>query len=288
MKAQLVNRSIIQHKSFNLENHTNENFLKVWHYHPEVELILVREGTGTRFIGDSIENFRPGEIVLIGKSLPHLWLYDEICLEDDSDPKAKTQVIHFHEKFTAGLSKFPEMTDIIDLFDKASRGISFKESNKCIIQTIDKMFELHGYDKVIALLDVLKYLSEQKEYNMLSSAGYVKSFRERKNSKIVPVYEYVMNNFTERIRLNKAADLANMNPSAFSRYFKRIHKKTFTKYVNEVKIGYACKLLIEQKYNISEVCYRSGFNNVSNFNRQFKSLKKMTPTEFIKRHNRID
>lgn len=288
-KAQLIKRSISQNNSFNLESHSYKNLLNVWHYHPKLELVLILESAGTRFIGDSIENFSPGEIVLIGKNLPHLWLHDKNNFEENSSHKARNHVIHFHENFTTGLAKIPEMACINDLFDRASRGIGFKKaSNSHIIQTFNKMFELHGYDKVIALLKVLKYLSEQKEYSILSSAGYVNSFKERKNSKIVPVYEYIMNNFTERVCLDRAAALANMNPSAFSRYFKRIHKETFTRFVNEVKIGYACKLLIEQKYNISEICYRSGFNNVSNFNRQFKSLKKMTPTEFIKRHDRID
>ncbi|HKK46366.1 MAG TPA: AraC family transcriptional regulator, partial [Balneolaceae bacterium] len=122
----------------------------------------------------------------------------------------------------------------------------------------------------------------QTDYKILSSAGYINSFNENKDNKILRVYEYIMNNFTRDVCLDEAALQANMNPSAFSRYFKRIHKKTFTQFLNEIKIGYACKLLIEQKLNISEICYKSGFNNVSNFNRQFKSLKKTTPTEYIK------
>lgn len=178
------------------------------------------------------------------------------------------------------------MTFVKDLFDAATRGICFKgSSNKHNIQTIEKIKDLQGYEIVIALLNVLKDLSLQKEYKILSSAGYVNSFQRNKDGKIMPVYEYIMNNFTEGVCLDRAAELANMNPSSFSRYFKRIHRKTFTQYVNEVKLGYACKLLIEQLFNISEVSYRSGFNNVSNFNRQFKSLKKMTPTEFINLHN---
>lgn len=287
MKPQLINRSIIQDKSFNLESYSYQNLLNVWHYHPKMELVLILESTGTRFIGDNIERFHPGEIVLIGKNLPHLWLHEKI--NSVSKLKARNHVIHFHEHFAEGFSKIPEMAFIKKLFDKASRGISFKKnSNNHIIQAIHKMYDLHGYDKVIALLDVLKYLSEQEEYSLLSSEGYINSFRKHKKSKIVPVYDYIMNNFTQEVCLDRAAELANMNPSAFSRYFKRIHKKTFTKYVNEVKLGYACKLLIEQKYNILEVCYRSGFNNVSNFNRQFKSLKNMNPTEYIKMHESID
>src|SRR5699024_3566224 len=134
--------------------------------------------------------------------------------------------------------------------------------------------------KFVVLLEILIFLANQKNYRILSGGEYIKSFRGGRNDKMKPVYEYIINDFTQRVCLDEAARLAHMDPSAFSRYFKRIHKKTFIQFVNEVKIGYACKLLLSQKYNVSQVCYRSGFNNISNFNRQFKSLKKMTPTEF--------
>lgn len=285
MKPQLINRSIVQYQSFSMESHTYKNLLNIWHYHSKLELVAILESEGTRFIGDNIERFNPGEIVLMGKNLPHLWLHDKVGTQEDSDLKARNHVIHFREDFADGFSKIPEMSFIKDLFNAASRGICFKgDSNKHNIDTIEKINGLEGFDKVMALLNVLKDLSKQDDYKLLSSAGYVNSFQKNKDSKIMPVYEYIMNNFTDDVCLDRAAELANMNPSSFSRYFKRIHKKTFTKYVNEVKLGYACKLLIEQTFNISEVCYRSGFNNVSNFNRQFKTHKNMTPTEFIKLH----
>lgn len=285
MKAQLVDRSAYQDSSFELENHSYKNFLKVWHYHPEPELVIIRESRGTRFVGDNIDKFEPGEIVLLGKNLPHQWLNDKVYFEKHSNLRAKAHVIHFHENFMAGILKIPEMREVSNLFEKAKRGIKFEgTSNNLVITLVDEMFELHGYDRTIHLLKVLKYLSRQSQYKMLSSTGYIHSFKKKKSSKILRIYEYIMNNFTNGVCLEQAAELANMNASAFSRYFKRIQKKTFTQFVNEVKIGYACKLLIEQKCNISEVCYKSGFNNISNFNRQFKSLKKMTPTEFIEKH----
>lgn len=284
MKAKLINRSIVQYQSFNMESHTYKSLLNIWHYHSKLELVAILESEGTRFIGDHIERFKPGEIVLIGKNLPHLWLHDQDS-NNISDIRARNHVIHFHEDFAEGFSNIPEMSFIKDLFNIAIRGILFKaSSNKHNIEAIEIINDLQGFEKVISLLNVLKDLSKQENYKLLSSAGYVNNFQKNKNSKIMPVYDYIMNNFTEGVCLDRAAELANMNSSSFSRYFKRVHKKTFIQYVNEVKLGYACKLLIERDFNISEVCYSSGFNNISNFNRQFKSLKELTPTEFIKLH----
>lgn len=286
MKAQLISRPIQEHSSFSLACHAYKNFLKVWHYHPEFELVIILESTGTRFVGDSIEKFEAGEIVLIGKDLPHLWLNDKAYFQEGSKLKAKAHVVHFNECFAGNFLNIPEMTDIQNLLQRANRGIKFEgDTNQLIIKKVNKMFGLEGYAKVIKLLKVLKLLSEQKEYRLLSGTGYVNSFKDKNNSKIARIHEYIINNFKNEISLNKAAELAHMNPSAFSRYFRNIQQKTFIQFLNEVRIGYACKLLIEQKYNITEVCYDAGFNNVSNFNRQFKALKGMSPSEFTRMHH---
>lgn len=285
MKPQLISRSVHQNSSFTLECHSYKSFLKLWHYHPELELVIILESNGTRFVGDSIEHFEPGEIVLLGKNLPHLWFNDKAYFDRGSNLNVKAHVIHFNENFAGCILKIPEMACINDLFERANRGIKFEgQFNKNIIKKVNQMFDLKGIDKIIKLLDLLKDLSEHKEYKILSSAGYVNSFKEINNSKIVKIYEYIMNNFKQRVSLESAAELAHMNPSAFSRYFKNIQKKTFTQFLNEVRIGYACKLMIEQKYNIAEVCFESGFNNISNFNRQFKSLKRMSPSQYVKMH----
>jgi AraC-like DNA-binding protein len=290
MKPQLINRTIIQNKSFNLESHCYKDFIQLWHYHPEIELIFIVEGSGTRFVGDSIEQFYPKEIVLLGKNLPHMWMYDKTYFKETSASQAKSLSFHFNDNFIEGLSKISEMADINSLFNRARRGIKFKQSADInIIQKVNEICELNGFDykKIMSLLDVLNQLSEEKKYNKLSSPGYISSFKKRKNSRIMPVYKYIMNNITKDICLDKAANLACMNPSAFSRYFKRTHKKTFIRFVNEIKVGYACKLLLEQKFTISQVCFEAGFNNISNFNRQFKAIKQVTPSDFINLHRSI-
>lgn len=289
MKAQPINRTIYQNSSFRLKEYAFNNFLKVWHYHPEVELIVILESTGTRFIGDSIEKFMPGDVVLIGKNLPHLWLNDDIYFDTESTLRARCYGFHFHEHFWENLSNIPEMDYVRDLFERAERGIKFNfRETELVIESVEKIFKAGDSFKFIKMLEMLLKLATQEDVNYLASSGFVNSFERRKDDKIFRVYEYIRHNFDNHISLEKAAELANMESSSFSRYFKRVHKKTLTRYVNEIRIGYACKLLIEQRFNVSEVCYRSGYNNVSHFNRKFKSFKGVTPSEYIELYTNID
>ena len=285
MKAKLIGRYIDQNCSINLQDYSSHNFLKIWHYHPEFELDIIHKSTGIRFIGDCIEKFEPGDIVLIGQNLPHLWLNDEGYFNSESKLRAEAKVIHFGESFMSGLQSIPEMIDICNLLNKAKLGIAYKgQGNISIIDKVIKMQAHSGYLRVLKLIEILADLASHNNYKILSSPGFVESFKEIHISRMEPVYQFVMNNFKDEIKLEKIALLANMNPSSFSRYFSNYHKKTFTQFLNEIRIGYACKLLIENDQNIAAVCYQSGFNNISNFNRHFKDIKQMTPSEFTALH----
>src|SRR5699024_10393486 len=161
MKAQLIIRTVIEDRSVMLNEHDYDNFLKLWHYHPEVELAIIRESTGTRFVGDSIEEFEEGEIIMIGKNLPHLWLNDDIYFEGHSDLRARAHVIHFHKNFPEILSSMPEMKKISHLFKRAERGIKFEgESNKQIISMVEEMFHLRGLNRFMKVLRSEEHTSE--------------------------------------------------------------------------------------------------------------------------------
>lgn len=286
MRSHFIQRVVDSQSSLGIQDYSAESFLKVWHYHTELELNVIHESTGTAFVGDSIEGFEPGDIVLIGTNLPHMWLNDGVYFQKNSNLRAKAHIIHFFENFAGGLLEIPEMIDIKFLLERAKLGIKFrKKGNDFIINKINKIINSSGCDRVIAFIDTIKVLSEQKNYKLLSSPGYINSFIEMDKERLVPVYAYIMNNFKVEISLDSAARQANMNSSSFSRYFKHIHKKTFIQFVNEIRIGFACKLLIEDKC-ISSACYNSGFNNISNFNRQFKSLKGINPSVYIKFHSK--
>lgn len=281
MKTHLIQRILDKNNSLAIQNYCAPFFLKIWHYHPELELNVIHESVGTALVGDHIERFKPGDIVLIGKNLPHLWLNDADYFRKDSNLITKSHIIHFLEDFAGRLFDIPEMEDIRNLLQRSQLGIKFiGKSNSEIINKIDTVVSSSGFNRIMAFIEVLKILSEQKHYKTLSSPGYLNTFINFKKDRLLPVYEYIMSNFKQEVCLEKAASLAHMNSSSFSRYFKQIHKKNFIQYLNETRIGYACRLLREKK-QVATACYESGFNNISNFNRQFKKMKGMNPSEYI-------
>lgn len=288
MKLHLLDRSSLQNNSFNVTNNSYPYFLKIWHHHPELELVLIEKSTGTRFIGDNIEKFQAGEVVLIGENLPHMWLNDETYFMESSKLTSEAIAIHFKKDFL-GTTFFevPEMTHISELILRAKRGVKFIDLKKNTIQEIRKLATLSGFQKAMSFINILNVLATHSDYKLLSSEGFINSFNKVESKNLDTIYAYIFKNFTKPISLNNVAEVACMNPSSFSRYFKRIHRKTFTEYVNELRIGFACKLLIEGKYSITAICYECGFNNVSNFNRQFKKITNFSPKKYLKKHKTI-
>lgn len=287
MKLHFLDRSCLDNTSFSTSINNMPYFLKIWHYHPELELVLVLESEGTRFIGDSIEKFEPGEVILIGENLPHMWLNDEAYFKKDSKLMARGIGVHFKKNYLGNeFLSTPEMSHILELLERAKFGIKFLGIDKELIDNIQQMSEMDGFDKSINFLIILNKLAKQQAYKLLASPGYLNSFQLNKNETIDKVYAYIFKNFNKAISLQNVAEVAHMNISAFSRFFKRLNNKTFSQYIAEIRIGYACKLLIENKYNIIEICFESGYNNLSNFNRKFKLIKKCTPSEYIEKHKK--
>lgn len=288
MKLHLLHRDKPENSSFLVTHHVEPYFLKVWHYHPELELVLSLKSTGTRFVGDSIKKFEEGDVVLIGKNLPHMWLNDDVYFQKDSDLIAEDIVIHFNKEFLGnGFLETDEMRPIATLLRKSRHGIKFIGLPKKVIRNILKINRLEAsFKRTIKFTKVLYQLAQHQTFELLASEGFVHSFKKNQNQNLDKTYEYIFENFAQPISLNDVAAVANMNPSAFSRFFKRVNRKTFSRYLNEVRIGYACKQLIENKSTISTICYESGFNTVSNFNRQFKAIKQMSPSEFLAHQKR--
>lgn len=285
MKLHLLDRTSLKNSSFTVTDNEYPNFLKIWHYHPELELVVVQKSTGTRFIGDSIEKFEAGEVVLLGKNLPHMWLNDADYFDATKSLRAQAMAVHFNEHFLgAHFFEAPEMKPISEMLQKAMYGIKFNGIDEDDISKITGLQGMSPFARIIQFIEILNLLAEHKDYKLLSSTGFINSFNTTENKGLDRIYEYIFKNFKSPIGSKDVAVIANMNPSAFSRFFKRIHRKTFTRYLNEIRVGYACKLLIENKYNVAEVCYESGFSNISNFNRQFKEITGMPPTSYVKYH----
>lgn len=285
MKLHLLDRSSLGNSSFATKVNDYPYFLKIWHYHPELELVVVLKSEGTCFVGDKIEKLIVGDVILLGKNLPHMWLTDEDYFQQKAKQKAKAIAIHFKQDYL-GESFFetPEMKHISGLFNRARFGIKFLNIDKKTIKEIKTMLKLEAYEKTIAFLNILNKLAKHKEIKQITNEGFLNSFKETRNETQDKIQAYIFKNFNRVITLNEVAEVANMNPTAFSRFFKRENRKTFTRYISEIRIGYACRLLLENKNTISEVCYDSGFNNISNFNRQFKSIMNCSPTEYTNKN----
>lgn len=286
MKLHFLDRTDLQNKSISVHHNTYPNFLKVWHYHEQLELVAILKSKGTRFVGDSIEQFNEGEVVLIGKNLPHLWLNDKSYFKNNPNLTAEAVAIHFKEEFIGNaFATAPEMKHITALFDKAKQGLKFTGNTSKIIADIKELQHLNDFERIIKLMQILNTLWVEVDYVKLASAGFLSTFNQTENRSLDKVYSYIFDNFKKPISLQDMAKVAQMNPAAFSRYFKKGSRKPFSRYLNEVRVGYACKLLLEEKYNITDICYESGFQNLSNFNRQFKAITSYSPSDYLKKHS---
>jgi len=260
------------------------NFDPNWHFHPEYQLFVVLKGSGTRFIGDHVKHFKEGDVVFTGPNLPHLWRSDNDESKADSSDCVEGLVVYFHEDFMGqALLQKEEMIKLRQLFQKSHRGLDILADAALKVKTMmSELLSLTGFDSVIHLFKILNFLASTTEYRLLASTGYTNSLKETDTERMSNVHEYVMDNFKGKISLEEVAALANMTPSSFSRYFKIHANKTFSEFLSEIRIGHACKLLIEQKMNITQACYESGFHTISNFNKQFKAITKITPMAYKK------
>lgn len=283
MKLHLLDRRNLNNRSFATKADDYPYYLKIWHYHPELELVAILKNEGTCFVGDSIEKLDVGDIILLGKNLPHMWLNDEDYFKNDRNQSAIA--IHFNQDYLGNtFFETPEMEHILDLFNRSRFGLKFLNVPNKRIAEIKSMLKLDGYEKTMSFLNILNELAKHKSIKTLTNEGFLNSFESTKNQTQDKVLAYIFKNFNRTITLSEVADLAHMNPTAFSRYFKRINRKTFSRYLAEIRIGYACRLLLENKHNISSICYKSGYNNISNFNRQFKLIMNCSPTSYLDKH----
>ena len=285
MKLHLLDRSSIPNRSLTVSHHRYSNFLKVWHFHEELELVFIIQSSGIRFVGDDIEQFNAGDLVLIGKNLPHMWLNDDQYFHKDSTVQAEAIAIHFKREFLGrAFFEIPEMLHIGNLLDASSQGIKFEDVEGGIIEQLKGLINLDATAKVVELIDILNQLAKRTNYRLLSSSGFINDCYKTDDDRLGKMYEYIFQNFNTPISSSNVAEVMWMNKSAFSRFFRRIHRKPFTRYLNEIRIGYACKLLLAGNESITSICYSCGFNNVSNFNRQFKLIKGASPSSYLQSH----
>jgi AraC-like DNA-binding protein len=259
---------------------TNQEFDYPWHYHPEYELTFISNSQGVRYVGNNMENFSDRDLVLLGSNLPHCWI------NSGQDEFAKAIVIFLNEDFINWLNngQFPH---IVELFKNSSKGIKFsKEVASNNEKRLTRMLEADPFEKFIILMQMLNDLASQNNFDFLTQNGFSYELNLSNNERINAVYQFVSKNFGRKISLSEVAAHVNMSNEYFSRFFSKTMMKSFFTFLNEYRINRACKLLIETDKSINDICYKSGFESIPFFYRQFKKFKSSQPKSFRQQYQK--
>ncbi|MEQ9287752.1 MAG: AraC family transcriptional regulator [Cyclobacteriaceae bacterium] len=255
-----------------------------WHFHEEYEIIYILKGQGVRLVGDNISNFRPGELVLVGPNVPHLWRttkkvhsVDRIIIKFDGQP--------------GGINIFslPEFSKVKELLQHAETGISFgQETREKVENLIVELSGASGVNKLVNLMSILNIMSTSTDTEALSSPYVKVAPHHVEADRLSKVISYISENYNKDLVLDDVANIASMTMQSFCRFFKKRTNKTFVQFLNEYRIGKACVLLIENKMTISEICYDLGYNSTTNFNRVFRRQYACTPMEYRRKYAQAD
>ncbi|MEJ2003603.1 MAG: AraC family transcriptional regulator [Cyclobacteriaceae bacterium] len=247
-----------------------------WHVHPELELVYVNGGSGKRHVGNQVSYYQKGDLIFLGSNLPHYGFTDRLT-GNRSETVIQMKSDFLGENFFA----IPEMRNIQKLLDRSHQGIVFHGKTKRRLGgKLEKLYNKEPFDRIISLLKILNELAKSTEYSLLNSEQITIEIEPQDNKRMNIVFDHVRQNFQQQIPLQEIADMVSMTIPAFCRYFKKISGKTFTQFVNEYRLVHAIKLLSEQPMSITEICYQSGFNNFSHFNKQFREFTGKTPSAY--------
>lgn len=255
-------------------------FYNKWHFHPELELTHIVKGRGTRFVGDNIEFFQDGDLILIGSNLPHVWKN-----QNKESELSVARVVQFLPNFMGDdILKLVEFKNIQKLLIKSSFGLKIEgEVKVLILGFLNKLFKTEDpLERIILIIKMLDCLGTSDETIPISKSLFLVELDKQNKDRLNRVIDYTITNFASKIMLEDVASISNMSVSNFCKFFKVRVKKTYVQYLTEVRIGMSCKMLIENQLSINRIAYDSGFVNISNFNRAFKLNKNMTPFSYRK------
>jgi AraC-like DNA-binding protein len=257
------------------------HFTYPWHFHSEFEIVYILKSSGKRFVADNIEPFKEGDLTMLGSFLPHFWK-SETKPDSRVEMRVNAIVIQFHKDFfREEIQSYPEFHRIAELLKRAERGIHFSGASRDEIgRMLKRLLKLNGLERMLYFVRTLDVMARATDVRILASKAYQLEEHRELNSRLDKVMHFVNTNYQRKITQDEVAKKVGMTTSAFCRYFKEKTGKNFSFFINEMRIGYACKLLIEKNMTITQVCFECGFNNISNFNRMFKRQTGYTPGDY--------
>lgn len=275
--------------SFSVRHDRINAFGKLLHYHPEIELHYIIRGEGIRIIGDNVSHINAGEIILLGENLPHAWREKENKeLQDANDFLIEAMVVQFTPSCLGkDFFQLPEAYLIPRLFELAKKGLVINgTAAEKVKEIMYAIIDCSKFEKIILLLQILQIISESEEIVPIAKAYAFYKADQSETDRLNTIIAYTLSYYHKEIKLEEVASLCNFSESSFCRYFKGITRKTYFDFLTEVRISNACRMIVEDKFSLSYICFECGFNNVSNFYRHFKRIMSMTPLEYKRRYKK--
>ncbi len=254
-----------------------------WHFHSQYEIIYVKESFGLGYVGDRIERFESGDVLMFGTNLPHYMRSDESYMEGGAQGRVRGTIVQFEAGFMSySIHNYPQLMSIREFLAQSRRGYIFPAvGDTAILKLLDQFPLRSGFRQIVDLLELLERLSMCAGRRLVASQFYHKEFSVFEDDRIQKILSYINNNYTDpRLGLEEVASKAAMNTSAFCRYFKQRVGKSFVGYVSEMRVAHACKLLTLKRPGISHIATECGFGSIGNFNRAFKQITSFTPTQY--------
>lgn len=268
-------------KSFVVKKISQSSFSTDFHFHKECQLVHVVSGSGVRIIGHSIEPFEKGDLTFIGANVPHVWYSDSETGQSETCEAISLALYIDSALFCDQMGGLIDVKEIQNFFTQAQRGLKIEGDKRTLIVTIlQQMLQEKDVTLLSSFLRILVYLHEPTDVTYLNAADPISTFSIQPPGRIPKLMYYIHQNFKDDISLEKAASVSGLQIHAFCRYFKSLTNRTFSEFLNDVRIGYACKLLQQSELSITQIALECGYNNISYFNRCFKKINKISPKDF--------
>ena len=267
-----------QWESFHCEVVRGPSYGATWHFHPEFQITLVLRSTGYRLVGDNISPLEPGDLVLVGSNLPHVWQQEA----GGGRAAVHAIVVRFLDTLLGrDFLEIPEAAAVKRLLHRAARGLRITgRTRDAVAWRLLRLVAAKGLDRVAELLGVLETLAQSRELKPIASAGFVPSLSREDQGRMARVTAHIHAHLTGTIDRATVARAAHLSEGAFSRFFRLRTGKTLPEYVNELRVGRACRLLAEEELKVTDIALDCGFKNLANFNRRFREITRLTPRDY--------